>query len=91
MLSGQCLQRSLFAAFDAILGAIVTSHIHRSVMSQPKWRNNTHCLSALLCRLRITTQFRSDTVDKMANIFIKRTWQPYIHYTKRNGSTIKTI
>ena len=40
MLSGQCLQRSLFAAFDAILGAIVTSHIHRNAMSQPKYRQN---------------------------------------------------
>jgi len=29
------LQRSLFADFDAILGAIFTSHIHRNVMSQP--------------------------------------------------------
>jgi len=49
-LSGQFLQRSLFAAVDAILGAIVTSHTHRNVISQPKygqklWRNNTHCLS----------------------------------------------
>jgi len=31
----QILQRSLFAVFDAILGGIVTSHTHRSiVMSQ---------------------------------------------------------
>ena len=38
-MSGQFLQWSLFAAIDAILGAIVTSHTHthRSVMSQPKY------------------------------------------------------
>jgi len=36
-LSGLILQRSLFAAVDAILGAIVTSHTHRNVMSQPKY------------------------------------------------------
>jgi len=35
-LSGQFLQRSLFAAVDAILGAIVTSHTHRNVTNQPK-------------------------------------------------------
>jgi len=35
-LSGQFLQQSLFAAFDAILGAIVTSHTHRNAMIQPK-------------------------------------------------------
>jgi len=33
-LSGQFLQRSLFAAADAILGAIVTSHTHRNVSNQ---------------------------------------------------------
>ena len=27
-----------FVAIDAILGAIVTSHTHRNVMSQPKYR-----------------------------------------------------
>jgi len=35
-LSGQFLQRSLFAAADAILGAIVTSHTHRNVTNHPK-------------------------------------------------------
>jgi len=35
-LSGQFLQQSLFAAVDAILGAIVTSHTHRHAMIQPK-------------------------------------------------------
>jgi len=29
-----------------------------------------------LCRLRITTQLRSGTVDKMAGIFTKCIWQP---------------
>jgi len=29
------LQGSLFAAVDAIFGAIVTSHTHRNVISQP--------------------------------------------------------
>jgi len=36
-LSGQFFQRSLFAAVDAIPGAIVTSHTHTE-MSQPKCR-----------------------------------------------------
>jgi len=30
-----------------------------------------------LCRSRITTELRSGTVDKMANIFTKFIWQPY--------------
>jgi len=30
-LSGQFLQQSLFAAVDAILGAIVTSHTHTEI------------------------------------------------------------
>jgi len=33
-----------------------------------------------LCRLRITTQFRFGTVDKMAGIFTKHIWQPYLRY-----------
>jgi len=32
----QFLQRSLFAAVDAILGAIMTSHTQRNVTNQPK-------------------------------------------------------
>jgi len=36
-LSGQFLQRSLYAAVDAILGAIVTSLTHRNAMIQPKY------------------------------------------------------
>jgi len=36
-LSGQFSQRSLFASVDAVHGAIVTSHTHRNVMSQPKY------------------------------------------------------
>jgi len=35
-MSGQFLQRSLFAAVDEILGAIDTSHTHRNVTNQPK-------------------------------------------------------
>jgi len=35
-LSGQFLQRSLFAAVVAILGAIDTSHTHRNVTNKPK-------------------------------------------------------
>jgi len=35
-LSGQFLQRSLFATADGILGAIVTSHTHRNVINHPK-------------------------------------------------------
>jgi len=32
----QFLQRSLFAAVDAILGVVATSHTHRNVTNQPK-------------------------------------------------------
>jgi len=42
------------------------------------WLNNTDCLSVFLCRLRISTRLRSGAVDKMAGIFTKRIWQPYI-------------
>jgi len=35
-LSGQILQRSLFAAVNAMFGAIDTSHTHRNVTNQPK-------------------------------------------------------
>jgi len=31
-----------------------------------------------LCRLRIMTQLRSGAVDKMADIFTQRIWQPYL-------------
>jgi len=34
-LSGQILQRSLFAAVDAILGAIATSHTHTPKCKEP--------------------------------------------------------
>jgi len=75
-LSGQFLQQSLYAAVDAILGAIVTSHTHRNVTNQPKHGQIINCgLRTLivslfsLCRLRITIQLRSGAVDKMAGIF----------------------
>jgi len=47
-LSGKFLQRSLFAAVDAILGTIVTSHTHRNVMIPPKLRAN-YLKNTLLC------------------------------------------
>jgi len=68
------LQGSLFAAVDAILGAIVTSHTHRNVISQSKYGQIDCGLAILivslfyLCRLRITTQLRSGAVDKMAGM-----------------------
>jgi len=37
-LSGLFFQRSLFAAVDAILGAIFSSRTHRNVMSQPEYK-----------------------------------------------------
>jgi len=57
-LSGQFFQRSLFAAVDAILGAIFASCSYRNVMSQPKYRQRINCGLTLLslCRLRNTTQ-----------------------------------
>jgi len=43
-LSGQFLQRSLFAAVDAILGAIVTSHTHtRKCNESTKIGQNINC------------------------------------------------
>jgi len=42
-LSRQFFQRSLFAAVDAILGAIFTSHTPRNVSSQPKYRQIIDC------------------------------------------------
>jgi len=84
-LSGQILQRSLFAAVDAIVGAIETSHTHRNVTNQPKYGQIINCGLTILIvsllslyRLRITTQLRSGAVDKMAGIFTKRIWQPCI-------------
>jgi len=80
-LSEQLLQRSLFAAVDAILSAIITSHTPKC----SEWAKNAgkllivakrYSLSLLsLCRLRITTQLRSGAVDKMADIYTKRIWQ----------------
>jgi len=70
-LSGQFFQQSLFAAVDAIPGAIVTSHTHRNATSQQIYWRMINCgLTILivslfsLCRLRNTTQLRSGTVDK---------------------------
>jgi len=46
------------------------------------WKNYC-CITTLivslfsLCCLPFTTQLRFGTVDKMAGIFTKRTWQPY--------------
>jgi len=84
-LSGQFLRRSLFAAVDAFLVAVVTSHTQGNVTSQLKYGQIINCgLTILidsrfsLCRLRITTQLRSGAVDKMAGIFTKRLWQPYM-------------
>jgi len=99
-LSGQILQRSLFAAVDAIFGAIVTSHTRRGVTNQPAYVQIIYCRLTILivslfslCHLRITTQLRSNTVDKMAGIFTKRIWQPCIcqpndlKIKKKNGGT----
>jgi len=75
-LSGQFSQRSLFAAVDAILGAIFASRTIRNVMKQSKYNQIikliiincglTILIVSLfsLCRLRNTAQLRSGTVDK---------------------------
>jgi len=70
-LAGQFVQQCLFAAVDAIHGAIITSQTHRNVMSQPTYGQIINCgLTILivslfsLCRLRIATQLRSCTADK---------------------------
>ena len=105
-MSGQFLQRSLFAAGDAILGAIVTSHTHQNVtdQNQPKYGQIINCgITVLtvslfsLCRSRITTQIRSGADGKMADIFTKLIWQPYIcqpnelkrEIKKKNGGQAK--
>jgi len=82
-LSGQIFQRSVFVSVDAIFGAIVTSHTHRNVMGHPNYGKiivaQQHWLSLFsLCCLWFTTQLRSGTVNKMAGIFTKRIWQPYL-------------
>jgi len=78
-LSGQFLQRSLFVAVDAILGAIVTS-LTPKCNDPTKIRGNylkKNSSMFSLCRSRIMTELRSGTVDKMADIFTKFIWQPY--------------
>jgi len=42
-LSGQFFQKSSFGAVDAILGAMVMSHTHRNVMSQPNYVQIINC------------------------------------------------
>jgi len=52
-LPGQLLQRSLFAAVDAILGAIFASRTHRNVMKQSKYRQLIKLLIIIInCGLR---------------------------------------
>jgi len=80
-LSGKFFQRTLFAAVNAILGAIVTSHTHTPKCNDPPKIRAISLLqkySSLfsLCRLRITTELRSGNVEKMAGIFTKRIWRP---------------
>jgi len=80
-LSGQFLQRGLFAASDAILGAIVTSHTHRNLANQPKYWKIINCGLTILIvyvfpvPLTNYDTVRSGAVDKMAVIFAKRIWQ----------------
>jgi len=69
-LSGQFLQGSLFAAVDAILGAIATSHTHRNVMSQPNneqminWGVTIYSLSPLF------SQYRFFYKTRLATLFV---------------------
>jgi len=42
-LSRQFFQRSSFAAVDAILGAVVTSHTHQNVTNQTKYGQIINC------------------------------------------------
>jgi len=58
---------------------------HKPKCYEPAKIRETYCgLTILivslfsLCCLRITKQLRSGTVDKMAGIFTKRIWQPYV-------------
>jgi len=61
------------------------THTYRKVMSQPKYGLIVNCgLTILtvspfsLCCWRIMTQLRSGIVDRMASIFTKCIWQPYV-------------
>ena len=63
----------------------LSRHTHRNVMNHRKYGQIINCGLTILtvslffpCRLRITTLLRSGAVDKMAVIFTKHIWQPYI-------------
>jgi len=63
-LSGQFLQGSLFAAADAILGAIVPSHTHRNVANQPKYWKIINCgLTILIVYVFPVPLTNSDSLD----------------------------
>jgi len=95
-LSGQFLQRSSFAAVDAIVGAVVTSHTHRNVTNQPKYGQIINCaltiliVAVFLCCLRISTKLRPGAVDKMAGIFENTFGNlTYVNQTNLNGKLRK--
>jgi len=75
-LSGEFLQRSLFAAVVAILGAIVTSHTHRNVRNQPKKIQISNCgVTMLIVSVFLVPLTNYDTagaVDKMTGMFTQR-------------------
>jgi len=67
-------------------------------MSQPKYGQIIDCdLTILivslcsLCPLRIATQLRSGTVDKIAGIFTKSIWQPYVRVKQILMANVKFI
>jgi len=71
----------------------LSRHTHTTKCNEPaKIRENYCGLTILIVplfsrdRLRITTQLRSDTVDKMAGMFTKRIWQPYPAVIRRPGN-----
>jgi len=82
-LSGQFLQRSLFAAVDAILGAIVTSHTHRNVTNQPKYGQIINCgLTILIVSVFPVPLTNYDTA------WIWRCWQNGRYFYKTHLATL---
>jgi len=83
---------NLFSSSSEVyLQMLMESMVRLSRHTQPKCNGQSqygqimHCGLIILivslvslCHLRITTQLRSGTVDKMAGAFTKRIWQHYL-------------
>ena len=103
-MSEQFLQRSLFAAVDAILGAIVTSHTPKCNESAKigqiiNWGLTILIVSVFPVLLTNYDTAQTRAVDKMAGIVTKSIWQPCIcqpnelkrEIKKKNGGASKNL